>query len=407
MTLQANSSGVVTGKFRIPADVPAGAKRVTFTGSGGSRGEATFTGEGTLINENRQMQTTVTTSFWWVSVDPLAQTFTLNESCQIAAVDLWFTAKGTSNVVVQIRETSTGFPTRTVLAEGRVTPAAITVSNINHTRVTLNRPVFLEAGVEYALVVLCDDAYTAVAIAELGKWDSANNRWVTSQPYQVGVLLSSSNASTWTAHQDRDMAFRLQKAVYGQDSRTVNLGTVPVANATDLMVLPLVETPAASSRMAFQLGLPSGENLLVSDGQPVRLPVPVSGNVAVTALMGGDRRASPVLWPGTQVVAGEVATTGTYVTRAIPAGLNVRVRALFEALIPAGASVSVQMKGIDSGDTWVTVPYESASPVGDGWFEIKHELAGVSEDAVQVRLTLTGNSAARPRVRKLRALTVA
>ena len=406
MTLQANSSGVVTGKFTIPANVPVGAKRVEFVGSGGSYGEATFVGEGTLISETRQMVTTITTSLWWQSFDPLAQTFTLTENCQIAAVDLWFTAKGTSQVVVQIRETATGFPTRNVLAEGRVTPAAITVNSPTPTRITMNRPVLLEAGVEYALVVLCDDADTALAVAELGKWDSANNRWVTSQPYQVGVLLSSSNASTWTAHQDKDMAFRLLKASYTEDSRTVALGKVAVANATDLMVLPLVETAAASSRAAFRLTLPNGGTQLVGDGQPVRLASPVTGDVKVDALMGGSRSASPVLWPGTQVVAGEVATTGTYVTRAIPAGQNVRARVLIEALVPAGASIAVHLRGIDAGDTWVSVPFLNSSQVGDGWVELVHELTGVSEDAVQIRLTLTGNSAARPRVRKLRALTV-
>lgn len=59
----------------------------------------------------------------------------------------------------------------------------------------------LQAKREYAVVVLCDDATTALYVAELGKQDPTRG-YVTSQPYQVGVLLSSSNASTWTAHQD-------------------------------------------------------------------------------------------------------------------------------------------------------------------------------------------------------------
>ena len=410
MALQANSSGVITGKFTIPANVPVGAKRVEFVGAGGSRGESTFVGEGTIFAETRQTINTVTTSFWQRSVDPLAQTFTLTENRQAAAVDLWFTAKGTSDVIVQIRETATGFPTRVVLAEGRVTSAAITVGQPNPTRITFNRPVLLQSGVEYALVVLCDDADTALAIAELGKWDSTNNRWVTSQPYQVGVLLSSSNASTWTPHQDKDMAFRLMAATYTQDSRTVELGKVAVSNATDLMVLPLVETAAASSRAAFRLTLPDGTSQLVGDGQPVRLASPITGNVAVDALIGGSSAASPVLWPGTQVVSGAVSPAATYVTLAIPAGQSVRARCLFEALLPAGASVTVDVRGIDAGDSWVTVPFLSSSQAGDGWFELVYELSGVNEDAVQFRLTLTGNtgnSAVRPRVRKLRALTVA
>ena len=42
MTLNANSAGLLTGKFTIPANVPAGSKRVEFVGAGGSRGEAVF-----------------------------------------------------------------------------------------------------------------------------------------------------------------------------------------------------------------------------------------------------------------------------------------------------------------------------------------------------------------------------
>ncbi len=82
----------------------------------------------------------------------------------------------------------------------------------------------LQANREYALVILCDDAETALAIAELGKFDAARERWVTAQPYQVGVLLSSSNASTWTAHQDADLTFELLAADYTESTRLIELG---------------------------------------------------------------------------------------------------------------------------------------------------------------------------------------
>ena len=46
MSVSANSSGVVTGKFTIPAGLPAGAKRVSLAGAGGSKGDAVFVGSG-------------------------------------------------------------------------------------------------------------------------------------------------------------------------------------------------------------------------------------------------------------------------------------------------------------------------------------------------------------------------
>lgn len=403
MTLTANAQGVISGKFRIPPNVPAGAKRVEFSGSGGSRGEAVFIGEGTVVTEVRQLATRITETRRWVNVDPLAQTFTLPEACQIGAIDLWFRAKSSGPVAVQIREAALGLPTQTVLGEARV-PASAIVTNGTHTRITFPSPINAAAGQEYALVVMCDDAITSLSIAELGKWDPHAGRWVTSQPYQVGVLLSSSNASTWTPHQDRDLAFRILRAGYTQTTRTVSLGNVSVTNATDLMLLAMAEQPAASSVVEYELGLPGGTTLRVADGQPVRLPSAVTGNVSVRARLNGNASFAPVLHPGTQLIAGQVATSADYVTRAIPGGSNARVRVIFDAIIPGGAAVAVSASGIDTGDNWQNVPYQSATPLGDGWQEITHELASLNEAMIRVRLALSGSSAARPRVRNLRVI---
>lgn len=402
MTIQANASGVVTGKFTIPANIPAGSKRVSFDGAGGSHGDAVFVGSGTITSDVRRNVTLQTTTFWWV--DPIAQTFTVTETCQIGAIDLWFAAKGTSKVVVQIRETSNGFPTRTVLGESILLPAAINTTT--HTRATFAAPVQLIANTEYAIVALCDDAVSELRVAELGKWDSANSRWVTSQPYQVGVLLSSSNASTWTAHQDRDLTFRLHRAVFTETNKTVVLGNVAVTGATDLMLLATEELPASVTRIEYTLGLPGGATVTVSNGQPVRLESAITGNVSVSAKLYGNASASPVLFPGTQLVVGTVGTTGDYVSRAIKGGSNIRVKVIFDGFIPAGSSVAVKYKGVDAGDTWTTVPFVASTPVDDGFYEITHEVTSVTEDMVQAKLVLTGTTAARPRVRNLRFMTI-
>lgn len=404
MSIHANSTGVLTGKFTIPPNIPAGSKRVEFVGAGGSRGEAVFIGQGELQTDTRQQITRITTSLWWQSVDPLAQTFTLNADKQIGGVDLWFVAKGSSQVIVQIRETTVGVPNKTVLAEARLAPANIVLSG--HTRIQFTAPVQLLSGIEYALVVLCDDSDTALAIAELGKWDNTANRWVTSQPYQVGVLLSSSNASTWTPHQDRDMAFRLLAASYTETAKTVNLGTVAVNNATDLMLLALADSPTAAARVEYSLGLPDGNTVKVADGQPVRLPTPITGNVSIAANLLGTEGASPVLFPGTQLVHGQVSETANYVSRAIPAGQNARVRVIFDALIPPGANVTVAASGIDTEDSFQSVDYQTSKPIGDGWLEMTHELAQINEPAIKVKLTLAGDSSSRPRVRNLRVIVL-
>ncbi len=399
MTLQANNSGVVTGKFMIPANIPAGSKRVVFTGSGGSRGESTYVGQGMTVVENRQVVTTVNL----VKYDPLAETFTLDSAQQISGIDLWFTASGTSTVEVQIRETSVGFPTQVILASARL-PAASLQTNGNATRFNFLSPVSLNSGTEYAITVLCDDNVTACAIAELGKWDAVRGRWVTAQPYQVGVMLSSSNASTWTAHQDRDLTFQLIRANYSQTTKTVVLGTVAVAGVTDLMIRANVENPSSNTGCEFQLTLPDGSTKVVAAEQPVRLDAAITGNVQVAALLRGTAQESPVLHRNVQLLSGTIGGTGDYVSRAITGGTNVKAKVIREAYLPGSSSLTVQAKGIDAGDAWANMSVLTSVQIGDGWVELTYQSAAMTETMIHTKAILSGSAQYRPKVRNYRML---
>ena len=398
MTLTADATGVVQGKFTIPAGVTAGNKLVDFVGSGGSHGSAVFQGQGVLSTQTLQKVTTTTTRYY----DPLAQTFSLTAAYQIGGVDLYVTAVGASAITVQIRETQLGVPSQNILCEKLLRPEQITANS--WVRFAFDRPVSLLANAEYAIVVLCNDPDAAVAIAELGKWDIASQSWVTSQPYQVGVLLSSSNASTWTAHQDRDMAFRLLAAQYTESLREIDLGTVTLAGATDLLLLAMSDQPSSQATAEFQLTLPDATTISASDGQVIQSATPITGDVGVKARLHANQNASAAIYPGMQVVAGDVTTTADYVTRAFDAdatGANVRV--IFDAILPSGSSVAVYLSGVDAGDTWTTVTQSgSAKPLGDNLFEYQYYATGVMEARVRVKLVLTGMVAARPQVSNLR-----
>lgn len=407
----ADSAGVVSGTFTIPSNLPSGSKAVIATGAGGSTATATFSGQGTMERYVWQKQTTITETRWQSppppppppppKTDPLAQTFTLTESIQIASVELWFAAKPTTRTRVQIRNTATGLPTQSIVAEAVLLPAAINVGGAV-TRFSFVSPVMLLANVEYAIVILCDDATGALSVAELGKFDATVQKWITSQPYTVGVLLSSSNASSWTPHQDRDLAFRLLRASYTALTRSIPLGTAAVTGATDLLLMSYSERPASETSVDYLLGLPDGTTLTVADGQPVQLSAPITGNVSVTARLSGSAAFSPTLSPDTQLVAGAIATTANYVSRAIPAGTSVKVKSIFEAFIPSGSTVVMEYKGPDVSDTWITVPQIAAVPADDGFVELTCEKTGITEVTVQIRITLTGSAAARPAVRDLR-----
>lgn len=398
-TLTANAAGEVTGKFTIPANVPAGSKAVAVTGAGGSHGVATFTGRGTITTEERRTITTVTNTMF--TFDPLAQTFTLNEARHIGGVDLWFTAAGTDDVIVQIRDTSNGVPNRTTLAEKRVKPANITVGG-NATRVAFDAPVWLDSGHEYAIVLLTDSATAAVSVAELGKFDASAQKWITAQAYQVGVLLSSSNASAWTAHQEKDLAFRLLGAKFTATTKSVALGNVPVTNASDILALFNLEVPATGTKAELVATAPGGASYRMSPGQPINLPAKITGNVALSLELTGTQKASPVVYPGLQFAAGTLEETATYVTRQFTNGSNGRISVTFEVLNPGASDVAVAVQKTDG--TWQNLTLTSGSQVGDGWVERRYVLTGFTAISTRVKLTLTGTAAARPRVRKLRAI---
>lgn len=423
----ADSNGAFSGSFAIPAGVPSGTKRITITGSGGMTGSATFSGQGTLERQIWQRRTTIADT--WTSApagnrvaenlvvvgpsgggggggggDPLAQTFTLVANTQVTGVALRFTAVPTTETRVQIRNTTAGFPNQNVLVEAVLKPVSITTGGL--TNFLFSGPQMLQGGTEYAIVVLCDDATGAVAVAELGKFDATAQRWITSQPYTVGTLLSSSNASTWTAHQDRDLHFRLLRANFTETSHTIALGHATVTAATDLLLMAFADMPASQTNVSYSLTLPDATVVTVSDGQSVQLAAPITGNVQVSAHLAGTADFSPILSPGTQLVAGHIATTADYVTRAIPGGASVAIKLIYEALVPSGSTVVAQYKGIDGGDVWATIPVGATTPVDDGRVEFIHSISGINEASVHVRLVLTGTTAARPRVRDLRVIVL-
>ena len=397
-TLTADSTGKLTGRFTIPASVPAGSKSVVFDGRGGSHGEAVFTGQGKLTSTTLRKVTKITR---W-TYDPLAQTFMLAQALQLAGVDLWFTAKK-SEVRVQLRETSNGVPTRTVLAEKALAPADIVATGGGHTRVLFDTPVTLEANTEYAIVVLCDDATTALAIAEMGKFDKTKQKWVSSQPYTVGVLLSSSNASSWTTHQDKDLAFRLLKANFnGKGSRTISLGSVDVNRATDLLLMAVDEIPSAQCRAEYVLVMPDGTRTTVASDQAITLASQASGAVGVEVVLTGDAANSPIYYPGAQLLFGTVAREADYYTRSIVARNATKAVLVFDALVPSGATVTPQLQ-VDGGN-WKDFVADGATPGDDGVVEFRYRMPLSGAQLIKARLNLTGTSTARPVVRNVRLM---
>lgn len=381
----------------VPSGIPAGTVLVQVTSDQGSVGTTSYTASGTITTEARRVVTTIISRY-----DPLAQTFPLAQSRHIAGIDLWFKNKGNSRVVVQIRETTVGFPNQKVIAQGDVYPIDIKTDG-SHTRITFT-PVWLEANVEYAIVVLTDDPNTSVAVAELGKFDYVHNTWVTSQAYQTGVLLSSSNASTWSAHQELDLTFRLLACKFTETEHIVNFGTITATQNTDILTLANVERVSSNTDCEFIYTDADGNTNTLTEDMPVALKEKMNGEVSVKAKIKGTSTASPVIYQGVQTVLGSIDEEADYVTRAITAGTNVKVTVTYESLTPGNANIKAYVQNPDS--TWTLVALKSGSPVGNSWEERIHEISNFSGSSTSIKLLLTGNVLYRPKVRNLKVIVV-
>ena len=119
---------------------------------------------------------------------------------------------------------------------------------------------------------------------------------------------------------------------------------------------------------------------------------------------------SPILYNGTWLLTGKIGNSGTYISRAVQAGQNVRVKVIYDALLPSGASVNCQIKGNATGENpntaqdWTDVPQISSSPTDDGYYEIVREISGQTFESAAVKLILNGSTIARPMVKNLRVM---
>ena len=394
MTIHADHSGIARGKFTIPANIPAGVKSVEIIGERGSRGLAQFTGRGEITLEERRRVITVT------RYDPLAQTITLlTEGRHIAAVGLWFEDIGDKPVTVQIRETATGLPTGAVLAEARITAAQIR-GNGEETVVDFATPIYIEALQEFAIVILTDDNRHSLAIAEVGQYDRRAQRYVTEQGYSVGVLLSSSNASTWTPHNNADLAFRLYAAEFTATEHTTELKTQTAHNTSDLYLMADVERPGTETDVSFTF-VADERRYTLQDKQTGRLDVRTDGDITAKVTLRGSKTRSPVLYPGALLALGDLQESATYISRAVVAGSGQAIVTL-ESNTPSGSALTVE---IEIDGTWKSCTPENGEPLGDGWVRNEYKQAISGGDTVRCRITLSGNISARPRARALRMVT--
>lgn len=161
----------------------------------------------------------------------------------VSSIDLFFknkpnVARGNMQlpVTVKIAEVQNGYPTKNYLTAKTIQAKDVNVSELPSTsntstltKFTFDDPVYLEPNREYAIIVGSDSPEYELYIAEIGDTVLGANpeRRISEQPY-AGSLFRSQNSSTWTAYQNQDLMFRVNKAVFqSSGTATFNIEETP------------------------------------------------------------------------------------------------------------------------------------------------------------------------------------
>jgi hypothetical protein len=251
-TLTTDANGAITGTFFVPNNeslsFKTGDKTFLLTDSSvnneedtGTFASETYSAKGlietkenvvistrvptiqrTNVSDSRVITSTATSSSSSTSsqrirwADPLAQSILLDidGGAFITSLELFFSTKD-SNIPVQVqfRKMDQGIPTQEVIPFSDMTMNAADVNvDGTSTKFTFEAPVYLQDGIEYCFVIMANSNEYKVKYAEIGAEDDAGNR-ISKQPYN-GVMFKSQNASTWTPDQNKDLTFKMNRAVF-------------------------------------------------------------------------------------------------------------------------------------------------------------------------------------------------
>ena len=166
------------------------------------------------------------------TVDPVAETFVINQTNTINVPGIYLTQIGvyfkkkslTMGVSCVVVATSVGIPDKDkILGRTFLSPSNVSVSDdsSSETIFTFDSPILLQSDQSYAFWIEPDGANPDYDIwySEVGGKDKLTNVDITQQPYS-GVMYVSSNGSSWTAIQSSDLKFKLYRAKFKYQDAT-------------------------------------------------------------------------------------------------------------------------------------------------------------------------------------------
>lgn len=350
--------GLVAFEFQIPGGrFRTGERKVRLidnvdndTSSTESSGETTYFALGQLKTEQETLLTTRTITntqtvearqIGWA--DPLAQSFLVDSNVypngvHLSSIDLYFRTKSSNiPVTLEIRKMVNGYPEAvSSIAFGSTSlfPESISISesSIVPTKFTFPSTVYLPPD-EYCFVLLANSNEYEVWVAEMGKtlWNTDGVR-MTQQPY-AGSLFKSQNSTTWTAVQEEDIKFAINRCVF-EASGTADFiveEAYSYSSTGNISGTTISNIPAETF---FNIGTGM---LITGTG------IPTNTTVTAVSFNGGSATTG-------SITISNSATTGTGIELTFYAVLDYGLMNINSSIIsPSNTNISLSVKTLDKG----------------------------------------------------------
>lgn len=239
-------SGVVTGLFQIPNSdtlrFRTGIRNFVLKDDPtlpSTQTSAPYSASGILIERQKEFIGTrviIEKRQFVLWHDPVAESFLIDEDggAFVSSIDVYFGPEALTNdkqVTVEIREMVNGYPGTKILKSKTLDPSLIigSIDATVATRFTFDSPVHIDSGREMCFVVSSDSEFLTLWTAKLGQKSvmpgdttSASGQVINKQSY-LGSMFKSQNNTTWTAAQDQDIKFTIQRAKFDVGTGTLSL----------------------------------------------------------------------------------------------------------------------------------------------------------------------------------------
>lgn len=287
----------------------------------------------------------------WLPGDPLAQTFTLDESKMITSIELYFSIAPAVPVIVALSNVENGIPTGEFIATAALPASSILVSatpTTNATKFSFGRPIPVEAGKEYAFIVITDDTAASIWTAVLGQKDS-NDVLITKNP-SAGAALESPNVKSWQLLPATDLQFNINTAVFTNEQTILNLGLQTFSEDCCFFALnvPFRELGLGTD-VTFQYSTDNVQWISFSPMVEVELGGAFAG-VYLRVLVDSNGTQAPIVLDSPQLMSGIYLASGAYVHRefSLPSQ-NARYFDIYvDTKLPGGTSAAFKLK-LDGG----------------------------------------------------------